>query len=121
MRERFEKLTHSQWEVMAVFLPVQRKRKLNLRDVVGAIRWVNEVGSQWRNLPDSFPAWDAVYYYFRRWLHNGTLEVLNVGLNVLQRNSVGKQDTPSLSCADSQSAKAAPFIKNDKGVDGNKR
>lgn len=121
MREKFEKLTDSQWEVMADFLPVQRKRKLNLRDVVDAIRWVSEVGGQWRNLPDVFPAWDAVYYYFRRWIHNGTLEVLNVGLNVLRRNGEGKEDTPSLSCADSQSIKAAPFIKNDRGVDGNKK
>mgnify|MGYP002147657435 FL=1 len=121
MREKFEKLTDSQWEVMADFLPVKRKRKLDLRDVVDAIRWVSEVGGQWRNLPECFPAWDAVYYYFRRWIHNGTLDVLNVGLNVLRRNALGKEDTPSLSCADSQSVKTAPFIKNDKGIDGNKK
>jgi len=75
MREKFEKLTDSQWEVMAAYLPVQRKRQLNLRDVVDAIRWINEVGGQWRNLPDRFPPWDAVYYYFRRWIHDGTLDV----------------------------------------------
>lgn len=121
MRKKFEKLTDSQWEVMAVYLPVQRKRQLNLRDVVDAIRWISEVGGQWRNLPDCFPPWDAVYYYFRRWIHDGTLDVLNIGLNILRRNVLKKEDTPSLSCADSQSVKSAPFIKNDRGVDGNKK
>ena len=77
MREKFEKLTDSQWEVMAKFLPVQRKRKNDLRQVVDAIRWLNETGSQWRNLPDCFPAWGAVYYYFRKWGHDGTLQGMN--------------------------------------------
>ena len=121
MREKFEKLTDSQWEVMAVFLPVQRKRKIDLRQVVDAIRWLNETGSQWRNLPECFPAWTAVYYYFRVWKHNETLLGLNIGLNVLERGEWGKEDTPSLVCVDSQSVKVAPFIHQDKGIDGNKK
>jgi transposase len=73
---------------MVSFLPVQRNRKLNLRDIVDAIRWINELGSQWRSLPDRFPAWGAIYNYFRRWLHDSTLEILNVGLNALLRDLV---------------------------------
>ena len=65
MREKFEKLTDSQYEVMAEFLPVQRKRKNDLRDVIDSIRWLNETASQWRNLPDSFPCWDAVGFVAR--------------------------------------------------------
>jgi transposase len=34
MQEKYERLTDSEWKVMAGFLPVQRKRKINLRDVV---------------------------------------------------------------------------------------
>ncbi len=121
MREKFEKLTDSQWEVMAIFLPVQRKRTLSLRDVTDAIRWLNETGCQWRNLPDEFPPWEAVYYYFRRWAHDGTLLALNMGLNILERGSMEKEATPSLLCVDSQSVKAAPFISADRGIDGNKK
>lgn len=121
MREKFEKLTDSQWEVMAEFLPVQRKRKLCLRAVSDAIRWLNETGSQWRNLPREYPAWDAVYYYFRKWAHDGTLFALNMGLNILERSAWEKEATPSLLCADSQSVKAAPFIRADRGIDGNKK
>ena len=32
-----------------------------------------------------------------------------------------KEDSPSLVCVDSQSIKVAPFIKNDKGIDGHKK
>ena len=121
MREKFEKLTDSQWEVMAEFLPVQRKRKNDLRQVVDSIRWLNETGSQWRNLPDCFPCWDAVYYYFRKWKLDGTLYILTIGLNMLERSAWEKEDSPSLVCVDSQSIKVAPFIKNDKGIDGHKK
>jgi putative transposase len=121
MREKFEKLTDSQWEVMAEFLPVQRKRKIELRSVVDAIRWLNETGCQWRNLPETYPAWTAVYYYFYVWKHDGTLEFLNIGMNVLERITQDKFATPSLVCVDSQSVKVSSLIKEDKGVDGNKK
>ena len=121
MREKFEKLTDSQWEVMADFLPNQRKRKLSLWAVVDSIRWINEVGGQWRNLPGEFPKWQSVFYYFLKWQRDGTLETLNWGLNMIFRAESGRNETPSLVCADSQSVKAAPFIQLDKGIDGNKK
>lgn len=121
MRQKFEPLTDSQWQVMAEFLPMQRKRTLDLRQVVDAIRWLNETGSQWRNLPEGFPPWNAVYYYFRRWRHDGTLRKMNIGLNILRRHQVRKESTPSLVCIDSQSVKLAPFVSEERGVDAHKR
>lgn len=106
---------------MAEFLPLQRKRVLDLRNVVDAIRWINETGCQWRNLPDSFPEWNEVYYYFRKRKHDGTLSKMNNGLNVLRRTQVEKAATPSLVCIDSQSIKLAPFVSQERGVDGNKK
>lgn len=121
MHTQYEKLTDPQWEIMKEYLPVQRKRKYDLRAIVNAILWYLRIGSQWRNLPDGFPAWQSVYYYFRCWKADGTLEKLNAGLNRLERTRVGKQETPSMFSIDSQSVKAAPFIDEDKGIDGNKR
>lgn len=121
MQEKYKRLTDSQWKVMAEFLPVQRKRKLNLRDIVDAILWLDRTGAQWRNLPGSFPNWKTVNYYFNKWRWDGTLVKLNVGLNMLRRIKEGKAPDPTLFCVDSQSVKAAPMINNDRGVDGNKR
>jgi putative transposase len=62
MQTQYEKLTDPQWQIMKEYLPVQRRRKYDLRTILDAIFWYLRVGSQWRNLPDSFPKWQLVYY-----------------------------------------------------------
>lgn len=121
MQTQYERLTDSQWENIKEYLPIQRKRKYDLRQIVDSIFWILRIGSQWRNLPECFPPWSSVYYYFRKWKNDGTLQNLNEGLNQKERIRQGKQSTPSMLSIDSQSIKAAPFINQDKGIDGNKR
>ncbi|WP_374757827.1 transposase [Telluribacter humicola] len=48
---------------MSPYLNLNRKRKIDLYEVMNAILWLLRTGCQWRNLPDSFPPWQAVYYY----------------------------------------------------------
>lgn len=121
MQSCYQRLTDSQWEIIKESLPVQRKRQHSLRYIVDAIFWYLRLGSQWRNLPDSFPKWELVYYYFRKWQADGTLERLNWRLNIRERKRVGKEDSPSLLCIDSQSIKVAPFVSEQTGIDGNKK
>ncbi len=121
MQSQYERLTDSQWENIKEYLPVKRKRKYDLRDIVDAILWILRIGGQWRNLPGCFPPWKSVYYYFRRWKDDGTLDSLNVALNRKERKRQGKEETPSMLSIDSQSVKAGPFVSRDKGIDGNKR
>ncbi len=121
MQTQHMRLTDPQWEIMKEYLPIQRKRKYDLRDIVDAILWYLRVGGQWRNLPEGYPPYASVYYYFKRWKLNGTLENLNAYLNRQERKRQGKEETPSLLSIDTQSVKAAPFIQEERGVDGNKR
>ena len=121
MESCYKRLTDSQWEVIKEILPMQRKRKHSIREILDAILWVLRLGSQWRNLPDSFPKWQLVYYYFHKWQADGTLKRLNWQLNIKERQRPGKPATPSLLSIDSQSVKVAPFIRQDTGVDGNKK
>jgi len=72
-------------------LPVQRKRKHSLRAIIDAILWILRLGSQWRNLPDSFPKWPLVYYYFSQWKADGTLARLNWQLNIKERQRQKKK------------------------------
>jgi putative transposase len=72
MESPYKRLPDSQREIIKEILPEQRKRKHSLRDLVDAILWVLRIGSQWRNLPDCFPKWPLVYYYFSKWKADGT-------------------------------------------------
>ena len=105
---------------MAPLLPVQRKRRLCLRQVVDAVRYISRTGCQWRSLPASFPAWTAVYYYFRRWQQQRLWQQLNQALNQADRLAANRAPTPSLVCVDSQSVKLAPRIFEHRGTDGGK-
>ena len=121
MKTSFEELSDSQWEFIKDYLPIQRKRKYDLRDILNAIFRILQTGLQWRNLDDKYPPWESVYYYFRTWNSNGILFKINAALNESERSKQGKKETPSLVCIDSQSIKAAPFISQDNGLDGNTR
>ena len=121
MQTQYERLTDSQWEIIKEYLPIKRKRKYDLREVVDAIFWILRIGSQWRNLPGEFPPWKSVYYYFQKWQKDGTLQKLNEGLNRKERKRQGKEETPSMLSIDSQSVKSGPFVNIEKGIDGNKR
>ena len=72
-------------------------------------------------MPASHPPHAIVYYYFRIWKDNGTLDRLNAYLNRKERKRVGKGSTPSMVSIDTQSVKAAPFVQEERGIDGNKR
>ncbi|OIN57393.1 IS5 family transposase [Arsenicibacter rosenii] len=121
MTKQWEPLTDYQWAAISPFLPVNRKRKLDLRQVMNAILWLLRTGSQWRNLPCQFPNWQAVYYYFHRWKTDGTIERINRALNQPDRQAEGRQALPSVCCIDSQSVKLAPMIWAYRGLDAHKK
>lgn len=120
MQIQYEELTDTQWQIIEQILNLHRKRKYSLRYVVDAILQVLRTGTQWRNLKHPIVPWRSVYYYFRKWKADGTLERLNAMLNQKERIRQGKAATPSLLCIDSQSVKSVAFVNQHKGIDGNK-
>lgn len=121
MVECFQPLTDAQWQGMRPWLPVQRKRRLCLRQVVDALLYLCRTGCQWRSLPAAFPKWTAVYYYYRRWQQDGTLQRLSRELVQAERVRQGRAPTPAVLCLDSQSVKLAPRIFEARGLDAHKR
>ena len=87
---RFPQL-HCGCQIIKEIVCDQRKRKYNLRDVLDAQFYILRTGTQWRNLPDNYPPWETVYYYFRKWKKDGTLECLNSTLNKLERKRQAKK------------------------------
>lgn len=121
MQIQQEPLTDAQSAVILAIIGDTRKRKYDLILIVEAIFWINRTGSQWRNLDSKFPKWQLVYYYYRKFMKQGVWQQINELVVSFARNSQDKKDTPTLVCIDSQSVKVPQFIKEEVGLDGNKK
>ncbi len=102
-------LTDEQWEVLAPLIPPPkpggRPRRLEMRQVVNAIFYIDRTGCQWRMLPREYPNWKSVYWYFTRWQDDGTWEGITDALRHQVRRKLGRDATPSAGILDSQSVK----------------
>jgi len=121
MTEQYERLTDSQWGAISVDLDLNRKRTHDLRLILDAIFYILRTGCQWRNLPNNYPHWQAVYYHFDKWKKDFTFQNINDRLNELDREREKRESLPSVLCADTQSVKLHPMIYEDRGLDANKK
>jgi len=102
-------LTDEEWEVIEPFLPppceLGRGREIPQRELVNAIRYELRTGCAWRLLPHDLPKWQTVYWWFRRWMADGTWQRMHDQLREDLRAAAGREDTPSAAIVDSQSVK----------------
>jgi transposase len=118
-------LSEGEWEIISDLLPAPEKlgrpRSVDMQAVVNAIFYILYAGCAWRMLPHDFPAWQTVYYYFRRWREDGTWEHLNAKLQQWVRVSENRHPLPSAAIIDSQSVKYAAPHRESVGFDGGKK
>ena len=102
-------LTDAEWTLLAPLLPpakrLGRPARVDRREVVNAILYVLRTGCQWRYLPEGFPNWNTVYWYFVRWQDDGTWERITDHLRRRLRLQLGRNPEPSAAILDSQSVK----------------
>lgn len=119
-RKQFTKLTNSQWEFIKQLVDNGRKRKYCLRSILDCILKVTRTGCQWRNIDESYPPWESVYYYFRKWQKDGTWSLILAHLVQKERLRQGRKAHASRVAVDSQSVKIGTLISLGTGIDGNK-
>jgi transposase len=83
VRRRFD-LTDEQWARLAPLLPVAKKSgrpsKWTKRQLIDGIRWRVRAGAPWRDVPECYGSWQAVYSLFRRWQRAGIWRGILTGL-----------------------------------------
>lgn len=117
-------LTDSQWNHIKDFFPSPKKtgrpREVEFREIVNAVLYLIYAGCQWRFIPNDFPKWQSVYYYFARWKKDGTWHRIHETLRSQKRIRVGKHKHPTAGAADSQSVKTTS-VPSSRGFDAGKK
>lgn len=114
-------VSNSQWQIISKYLDTERSRKYELREIVNAILYLVKTGCQWTMLPQDFPQWTIVYYYFSVWKQNGILEEIHESLVEKIRVQHNRKEEPSVGIIDAQSVKSTLVSSQDKGFDAGKK
>jgi transposase len=116
-------LTDEEWSAIAPLLPKPgrkgRRRAIDLREVLNAIRYLVRSGGGWRMLPKDFPPWQTVYWWVRRFARRLLFRTIHDIALMLDRERSGREKSPSAGVMDSQSVKA-PAAKT-RGYDAAKK
>ncbi len=117
-------LTDEEWSGIEPFLPktaaVGSPRRVDLREVLNAIRYLVRSGCEWRMLPMHFPPWQTVYWWFRRLARRLMFRTIHDVAMMMDRAQSGRSTEPTAAVIDSQSVKA-PAPGAERGFDGAKK
>lgn len=119
-------LTDEQWQLIEPLLPppatAGRREKHPRREIVNAILYVVRTGCAWRLLPREFPPWQTVFWYFKRWRADGSLDRLHDALRDQLRDADGRDPMASAAIVDAQSVKGADTVgRATRGYDAGKK
>jgi transposase len=77
-------LTDAEWAVLEPLLPAAKRAgrpsKWTKRQLIDGIRWRARTGAPWRDVPECYGSWQAVYALFRRWQLAGAWRQVVAGL-----------------------------------------
>jgi transposase len=116
-------ISDKEWKLVEPLLPgaarTGRPRKTELRQVINALRYLVRSGCEWRMLPNDFPPYQTVYYWFRRLTRRFLFRTIHDLALMLDRMCEHREVVPSAGIVDSQSVKAPGA--HERGYDAHKK
>ena len=116
-------LTDDEWAAMEPLMPkvarTGRRRCVDLREILDAIRYMVRSGIEWRMMPVHFPPWQTVYWWFRRFVRLLLFRTIHDVALMIDRERGGRTE-PTAAILDSQTVKA-PAAGGSRGFDGAKK
>jgi putative transposase len=102
--------TDEEWARIEPLLPpaskTGRRRGVDLREILNAIRYIARSGGGWRMLPKDFPPWQTIDWWFRCFVRRLMFRTIHVLALMIDRERQGREASPSAGILDSQSVKA---------------
>ena len=77
MTGKLYELTDNQWDQVKHYFEISNKNGRpykNLKNTVNGIIWILRSGARWRDLPERYGSWNAVYKCFAKWQKQGLFE-----------------------------------------------
>ena len=108
-------ITKTKFSKISKFFEVKSKRPRIYQpfDILNAIYYILITGSQWRNLPESYPPYRTVYYHFQKWKKTKVFHEVTAKLNQKVKPRILIIDNQSISDSDLPTQRG-------KGYDGHK-
>lgn len=117
-------LTDDEWGRIEPLMPKpsrrDRPRKVDLREIINALRYLVRSGCGWEMLPIHFGPWETVYWWFRRLMRRFLFQTIQDIELMCEREQAGREVSPSAGIIDSQSVKA-PAPGAARGYDAGKK
>ena len=95
-------LTDEQWAIVSPMIPPAkqnprggRPRKVDMREVLNTLLYLNRSGCQWDMLPHDLLPKSTVYDYFAQWREDGTWTRLVQALRERNRVEAGREPPPA--------------------------
>src|SRR5680860_1589966 len=119
-------LTPAQFKLIEPLLPPAnldgRHEKHPRYEIINAIFYMLRTGCAWRHLPHDLPPWQTVYWHFRRWRDDGSVDRIHDALRDRLRDADGRDPMASAGIVDAQSVKGADTVGTPtRGYDAGKR